>query len=72
MSLHIERCPETGICSLIRAEGGKMDLLPDEVADIRDADGNEERIRAIIASSDSGFAAGLSTDEMESIVKRLS
>lgn len=70
MSLRIERCPETGICSLVR-EDGKMDLMPDEVVDIRDAGGDPARIRAILAESDAGFAAGVDEEEMAAIVKRL-
>ena len=30
--LNIQLCPETGICSLIKADGKKVDLMPDEVA----------------------------------------
>ena len=72
MALRIERCPETGICSLVRPAGEKIDLLPDEVAEIRDAAGDPARVRGIIASSDAGFAAGLDAAEMDTIIKRLS
>ena len=70
-SLNIERCPETGICSIIRADNSKVDLMPDEVAAITAAAGQAGAVRAIVAGSDEGFAARLSAAELAQISQRL-
>ena len=65
--LKVELCPETGICSIIRESAGKADLMPDEVIALREAANDPARIRAILAESDSGFAAALSDQELRRI-----
>jgi len=70
-SLRVELCPETGICSIVRAEGAKLDLLPDEVATIREAGGDPASVRDVIADSDAAFAAALGPDELAQIGQRL-
>jgi hypothetical protein len=70
-TMHIELCPETGICSIIRGEGGKLDLLPDEVAAIRDTGGDPAAVREILAESDAAFAASLAPNELAQIGRRL-
>jgi len=67
----IERCPETGICSVVRADASKVDLMPDEVEAIRDTAGDLEAIKAVIAESDAGFAATLSPAELQRIGETL-
>ena len=69
--LQIERCPETGICSIVRADNTKVDLMPDEVEAITAAAGQTEAVRAIVGGSDEAFAAKLSPAELAQIVKRL-
>lgn len=69
--LLIERCPESGICTIRRAEGAKVDLMPFEVDAIRDADGDTAQIRETIAESDAAFAADLSTELLTEIGQRL-
>lgn len=71
-TLQIELCPETGICSVMHSGAGKIDLLPDEVQAIRDAGPDLEQVRAVLAESDSRFAAALSAVEVAQISKRLS
>ena len=68
--LTFERCPETGICSIFRG-GAKIDLMPDEVADIADANGDADAIRKVLAESDRDFAAALSPQELGAIGQTL-
>lgn len=71
MSIHVEICPETGVCSLIRPDNTKADLLPGEVSAIASFAGKPEAIRAVIGASDEGFAARLTTLELEQIGREL-
>lgn len=64
--LHCEICPETGICSLVFKDH-KLDLMPDEVAAIRDAGNDVDEMRAIIAESDQQFAEQLTVTEVREI-----
>ena len=70
--LKIERCPETGICSIVRDAQSKVDLMPDEAMMLQDTGGEPARIRAVIAESDPDFAQSLSDDDLRQIAKRLS
>jgi hypothetical protein len=65
----IELCPETGICSLVKP-GSKTDLMPGEVADLKEADGTAG-IKAVIAEVDPTFANNLSDEDVAAIVGRL-
>lgn len=67
----VELCPETGICSVIRQDGRKADLMPDEVEEIREAAGNPEKIRSVIAESDPALAEALNTEEIIQISNEL-
>ena len=69
-ALQVELCPETGICSIIKADR-KVDLLPDEVAALRDAGADRAKIAAALAASDSGFAAALSDADVSQIAAQL-
>lgn len=69
--LNIELCPETGICSIIKADGAKIDLMPDEVSQVRDASGDAEAIKQAIAQIDSGFAEKLDSEEYAEITRTL-
>ena len=70
-TLQIERCPETGICSIVRADNTKVDLMPDEVAAIAAAAGKPDAVRAVVGGADDSFAAKLSPAELAQIVKEL-
>jgi hypothetical protein len=70
-AVNVELCPETGICSIIRANAGKADLMPDEVQTLRKANGDAAQIRAVLAESDSAFAASLSDQELRDIAGAL-
>jgi hypothetical protein len=69
--LNIELCPETGICSIVKEGGKKIDLMPDEVAGLREVSGDPEGIKKMIAEVDDAFAEALSQDEISQISGRL-
>jgi hypothetical protein len=69
--VNVQLCPETGICSIVKADGSKIDLMPDEVAALRSAAGNKDAIRTALAQVDSDFAAGLAATEIEQVSSRL-
>jgi hypothetical protein len=62
--LDIQVCPETGICSIIKGDGSKVDLMPGELNTLRAAAGKPEAVRTILADVDSGFAKALAADEL--------
>jgi hypothetical protein len=68
--LNIELCPETGICSIIKADGTKIDLMPDEVAQVKDAAGNVDAIRQALGQIDASFAEQLAVENVDQIAKR--
>ena len=70
-NLNIELCPETGICSIIKGDGTKIDLMPDEVEGVRDAGGNPEAIKQTLAAVDASVAQGLKADELAAISQSL-
>ena len=69
--LNIELCPETGICSIIKNDGTKVDLMPDEVKSLRVALTDPNAAREVIAEADAGFAASLAADELQQLAARL-
>ena len=69
--LNVQLCPETGICSIIKEDGSKIDLMPDEVNAVRDATGDQEAIRSALAEVDSAFAEGLDLAEVTEVSDRL-
>lgn len=71
-TLIIEQCPETGIGSIVRQGGAKVDLMPDEVSELRAQKGYLEAIRKVIAGVDGDFAATLTADELTQIAEEFS
>jgi len=69
--LKIELCPETGICSIIKRDGKKVDLMPDEVGQLRDAAGAGATIKQVLAEVDADFAAGLDPAEIAQVAGKL-
>ena len=69
--LNIQLCPETGICSIVRGDGSKIDLMPNEVGDLREASGNVESIKQVLAEIDAGFVKKLDADELNQVSARL-
>ena len=71
MTIRVEVCSETGVCSLIRPDNTKADLLPGEVAAIATFAEQPEAVRAVIGAADDAFAARLTTAELEQIAREL-
>lgn len=69
--LTIELCPETGICTIIKEDAGKFDLLPDEVARIREASGDTQKVRATLAEANESLAGKLEAAELEEVAAKL-
>ena len=69
--LDVQVCPETGICSLIRPDGSKIDLMPDEAARLRAVAGKPEAMRSLLADVDAGFAGKLDARELGEIAAGL-
>ena len=69
--LIIEQCPETGICSIIKEDGVKIDLMPGEAADIRNAAGDPSKIKSVISEVDSSFADQLDATELDQITSEM-
>ncbi|NQU39902.1 MAG: hypothetical protein HQ523_08130 [Lentisphaerae bacterium] len=69
--LNVQLCPETGICSIIKEDGCKVDLMPDEVAQLRDAEGDAAGVKRVLAEIDSSFAETLGGDETAQIAAEL-
>ena len=69
--LTVELCPETGICTIMKTDAGKVDLLPDEVARIRDVSGDAEGIRAALAEADKDFAGKLDLSDLGAVAAKL-
>jgi hypothetical protein len=63
--LNIELCPETGLCSIMKEDGTKIDLMPDEVDTLRNAGDKTDSIKKAIAEVDAGFADKLDADELK-------
>lgn len=70
-TLTIERCPETGICSIVKPGAGKVDLMPDEVEEIKAAGANAAKVKEILSDGNRTFAAGLEAGEVKQIIAAL-
>ena len=70
--VNIEICPETGICSIVKDDGLKVDLMPDESEQLKTAAGDASEARDIIKQADSSFAQNLTTEELDDILSKLS
>ena len=69
--LNIQLCPETGICSIIKADGTKVDLMPDEVNTLREASGKPQAIKEVVADVDATFSEGLDAAELSQLSSEL-
>lgn len=70
-ALNVELCPETGICSIVRKDGSKVDLMPNEVGNLREVLSNPDAVRKVIAEADEGFAKSLGAEELRQLVTEL-
>ena len=69
--MRVELCSETGICSIVKDNGKKVDLIKQEVDQIIRASGDEGKIKHVIAGIDSGFAESLSSDEIAKLASEV-
>jgi hypothetical protein len=69
--LNIELCPETGICSIIKPDGSKVDLMPAEVAEARAADGDIQALKKVLAEADDKFADALTEGDAAELTATL-
>ncbi len=65
--LNIQLCPETGICSVIKEDRTKIDMMPDEVTQLRQASGDTEKSKAILAQIDATFSESLDNEELHQL-----
>ena len=65
--LDIHLCPETGICSVIKEDGSKIDMLATEVDQLRQIAGDGEKAKAIIAGVDRTFSENLDDEELNQL-----
>lgn len=69
--LTIEQCPETGICSILKADGARVDLMPDEAEKIKQAAGDTTSIKTVLAQVDQNFADSLNPDELDELASEI-
>jgi len=69
--LNIQRCPETGICSIIKPDGKKVDLMPSETIDLEAVSADTDAIQKALAEIDADFAASLAAEDLAQIGKDL-
>ena len=69
--MRIELCPETGICSIIKDNGKKVDLIQEEVNQIKEGSGDVGKIKDVIANIDNVFAESLSLEEITQIASEV-
>lgn len=69
--LNIELCPETGICSIMKGDGAKIDLMPDEVGDMRKNLTDPKAIKRALEEVDPAFARSLDDQEINQLSKDL-
>ncbi len=70
-NLKVELCPETGICSIVKGDGSKIDLMPDEVGDIRKIKTDPKALQKALGEVDSSFAQSLDAKELAQLSKDL-
>ena len=69
--LNIQLCPETRICSIIKKDGKKIDLMPFEVDQVKNAAGNLETIKDVLNEIDPDFVNELDSEEIGQVSKEL-
>lgn len=70
-NLNIQLCPETGICSIIKKNGEKIDLMPFEVDQVKNAAGDPETIKDVLNEIDPNFVNALDSEEIGQVSKEL-
>lgn len=70
--LNVQLCPETGICSIIKEDGSKVDLMPFEVDELKGALDDGDAVKATISNASADFAEALSAEEIAQLKSALS
>ena len=65
--LNIEMCDETGITSIFKEDGKKIDIVSDEVNQLRAASGDTQKIKEILAKIDTSFSNELDDEEINQL-----
>lgn len=60
----IQMCPETGICSIMNEQGGKIDMIAGEVDELRGAADDPQRLKDLLSQVDSSFSEALTDAEL--------
>ena len=66
--LNVSVCSETGMCSIMKSGTDKVDLMPSEWGEIKEAGNDIAKIRDIVAEADPAFAKSLSDEELAKVV----
>jgi hypothetical protein len=69
-NLNIQRCPETGICSIFKQDGSKIDLMPDEAVKLAAAT-DAAATKALLSEVDATFSESLAETELEEITREV-
>jgi hypothetical protein len=65
--LDIQKCPETGICSIMNGEGAKIDMISTEVDELRAVAGDPQQLKKLLAQVDASFSEALTEDELDQL-----
>jgi hypothetical protein len=70
-NLKVELCPETGICSIVKSDGTKIDLMPGEVVDLRKIKTDPKAVKLALEEVDPAFARSLDDQEIAQLTKEI-
>lgn len=65
--MNIHKCPETGMCTILKADGKKVDLTPAEVSAVQLSFGDHDAIVKVLSNIDPSFADAVSADDVTSV-----
>jgi len=69
--IQVEKCPETGICSIIKEDGQKVDLISPEVTQLQDAAGDEAKVKEVLSAISGNFATSLTAEEVKALAAKI-
>ena len=67
--LDIQKCPETGICSISNGRGAKIDMILAEADQLKAAGGDHAKIKEILAQVDPVFTETLTEAELDQLAQ---
>ena len=68
-TLDIQKCPETGICSIMNGQGAKIDMISTEADQLKKAGGDHAKIKEVLAQVDPAFTESLTEAELEQLAQ---